>query len=114
MQRFQLAKAIAAGILVALVTWAAGVSVVRAEDPRPQPCSMHLVVELTPDVPNPSDPGFLASLLGDHPGHYLTLNRVLDDTHIDVQLYGPGPVERCRAVVDSMRNDGRVLSIDVQ
>jgi hypothetical protein len=30
-----------------------------------------------------------------------------------LQLQGPGPPERCQAVVDSMRNDGRVVTIDV-
>lgn len=102
-----------AAALIALFTVSSTGSV-RADDPAPPSCALRLMVEITPDVPNPSDPGFLASLLGDHPGHYLTVRRVIDDTHLDLQLYGPGPVERCQAVVDTMRNDGRVISIDVQ
>jgi hypothetical protein len=70
-------------------------------------------VEVTPDVPNPSDGGFLSSLLGNHLDYQLFLVRVVDDTHIDLQLQGPGPDDRCQAVIDSMRNDGRVLSIQV-
>jgi hypothetical protein len=42
----------------------------------------------------------------------LFLLRLVDDTHVDLQLQGPGPAEACEAVIDSMRNDGRVLSID--
>jgi hypothetical protein len=103
-----------AAALVALFTAASAPGMVRADDPAPPTCTMRLVVEVTPDVPNPGDPGFLSSLLGNHPGHYLTLRHVIDDTHLDVQLYGPGPEDRCQAVVESMRNDGRVLSIEVQ
>jgi hypothetical protein len=79
----------------------------------PPQCSMRLSVEVTPDVPNPGDGGFLSSLLGNHVGYQLFLLRVVDDTHVNLQLQGPGPAERCQAVVDSMSNDGRVLSIQV-
>jgi len=79
----------------------------------PPECSMRLSVEVTPDVPNPGDGGFLSSLLGNHAGYQLFLLRVVDDTHVDLKLQGPGPAERCQAVVDSMSNDGRVLSIQV-
>lgn len=103
-----------AAALVALFSVSSAPGTVHADDPAPAPCAMRLLVEITPDVPNPKDPGFLASLLGDHPGHYLTLRQVIDDTHLDLQLYGPGPADRCQAVVDSMRNDGRIISIDVQ
>jgi hypothetical protein len=72
---------------------------------------MRLAVQVTPDVPKPGDGGFLSSLLGDHPGYRLFLLQVVDDTNVTLQLQGPGPSERCQAVVDSMRNDGRVLSI---
>jgi hypothetical protein len=40
--------------------------------------------------------------------------RQIDDTTIDVQLDGPGTVERCQEVVESIGNDGRVESIEVQ
>ncbi len=73
---------------------------------------MRLSVEVTPDVPNPSDGAFLSSLLGNHAGYQLLLLQVVDDTHVNLQLQGPGPAERCQAVVDSIRNDGRVVSIE--
>ena len=86
---------------------------VNADEPMAPPkCSMRLSVEVTPDVPNPSDGAFLSSLLGNHAGFQLFLLQLVDDTHVDLQLQGPGPAERCQAVVDSMRNDGRVQSID--
>jgi hypothetical protein len=86
----------------------------RADPPMAPPtCSARLSIEVTPDVPDPTDPGFLSSLLGDHPGYQLYFLGKGDDTHVYVQLQGPGPGERCREVIDSMRNDGRVASIGV-
>ena len=76
-------------------------------------CSLRLSVEVTPDVPDPTDAGFVSSLLGNHPGYQLYFLGKVDDTHVNLQLQGPGPGERCREIVDSMRNDGRVASIDV-
>jgi hypothetical protein len=105
----RLAASAAAAVLGLLQTGA-----VEADEPiAPPQCSMRLSVEVTPDVPNPGDGGFLSSLLGNHAGYRLFLLSVVDDTHVDVQLQGPGPAERCQAVVDSMSNDGRVLSIQV-
>lgn len=103
----------AAGATVAVL----GVLVVfgaRADQPiAPPKCALRLSVEVTPDVPNPGDGGFISSLLGDHAGYQLFLLQVVDDTHVNLQLQGPGPAERCQAVVDSMSNDGRVASIQV-
>ena len=73
---------------------------------------MRLSVEVTPDVPNPANVGFISSLLGNHTEYQLFLLRSVDDTHVDLQLQGPGPDDRCRAVVESMRSDGRILSIE--
>jgi hypothetical protein len=92
-----------------LVTYA-----LYADQPTPVPlCALRLAVEVTPDVPNPANGGFLSSLLGDNVGYQLFLIGSADDTHVTLQLQGPGPPERCQAVVDSMRNDGRVVTIDV-
>ena len=74
---------------------------------------MRLTVEVTPDVPNPGDGEFISSLLGDHAGYQLFLLQAVDDTHVILQLQGPGSADRCQAVVDDMRNDGRVQSIEV-
>jgi hypothetical protein len=87
---------------------------VNADEPMAPPkCAMHLSVEVSPEVPNPSDAGFLSSLLGNHAGYQLFLLRVASDTHVELQLQGPGPDERCQEVVDAMSDDGRVESIDV-
>ena len=84
-----------------------------ADEPiAPPSCSLRLAVEVTPDVPNPGDGGFISSLLGNHPGYQLYLLGVVDDTHVNLQLQGPGSADSCQAVVDSMRNDGRVLNIE--
>jgi hypothetical protein len=79
-------------------------------------CDLRLRVELTPDVPNPRDPGFISSLLGNHPDYRLTLlRRKPEDAFlIYFDLTGPGLAAGCREVVNSMRKDSRVLSVDVQ
>ena len=76
-------------------------------------CDMRLSVELTPDVPNPFDSGFLSSLLGNHADYRLTLLGRRPGSVIVIELTGPGPQYRCRNVVQAMRRDGRVLSIQV-
>ena len=101
----------------AACSWALGVvlptlaAVSHAQTMTPPNCAMQISVEVTPDVPNPGDGGFLSSLLGNHTEYQLFLLRLVDDTHVDLQLQGPGPDDRCRDVVDSMSNDGRVQSI---
>jgi hypothetical protein len=77
-------------------------------------CDLRLKVQLTPDVPNPRDPGFLSSLLGNHSGYQLTLQRQRGDFVIDLELAGPGPDYGCRNVVEALRKDGRVVFIQVQ
>jgi hypothetical protein len=69
----------------------------------PAVCDMRLSIELTPDVPDPLDSGFLSSLLNNQVSYRLTL--------LVTELAGPGPDYRCRNVVEAMRRDGRVLSI---
>lgn len=74
-------------------------------------CTMHLIVQLTPDVPDPHDAGFLSSLVNDHPAYRLSWVRKVDMSFVALDLNGPGPLERCENVVDTMRHDGRVMSI---
>jgi hypothetical protein len=80
----------------------------------PALCDMRLSIELTPDVPNPRDAGFLSSLLNNHPDYSLTLERQDNGSVIVLDLMGPGPEYRCRNVVETMRRDARVLSVHVQ
>jgi len=95
-------------------TYALVAGAVYGDEPTPVPlCALRLSLEVTPDVPNPSSGGFMSSLLGDNVGYQLFLIETIDDTRVTLQLQGPGPAERCQAVVDSMRNDGRVMSIEV-
>ena len=92
-----------------------GMGATNADEPMPAPrCAVRLSVAVTPDVPDPSNGGFLSSLLGDHAEYQLFLLSRDDDTHVTLQLQGPGPAARCHAVVDSMRNDGRVQSIQLK
>jgi hypothetical protein len=79
----------------------------------PSPCAMRLSVELTPDVPNPRDLGFLSSLLSNHPDYQLTLQYEHDGSVIVLDLAGPGPEYQCQNVIETMRRDARVLSVHV-
>ncbi len=82
----------------------------------PAPCDLVVRVEVTPDVPNPADTGFLSSLLGNHPDYRLTLER-RDFYHgsvVILDLTGPGPTYSCRQVLGRMRRDARVFSVDVE
>jgi len=98
---------------VALVPVLAIVAVAINAQPIASPkCAMRLSVEVTPDVPNPANVGFISSLLGNHTEYQLFLLRLVDDTHVELQLQGPGPDDSCQAVVESMRSDGRILSIE--
>jgi hypothetical protein len=102
-----------AAVIVALEVLAlTAVSSVTVAVPA-TPCDMHLNVGLTPDVPDPRDAGFLSSLLGNHPGYQLTFQRQ-DQDSVVLDLTGPGPAYFCGKVVDTMRRDARVLSVDVQ
>jgi hypothetical protein len=80
----------------------------------PGSCDLQLTVELTPDVPDPRDDGFLSSLLGSHTGYQLTLRQQPNSSVVVVELTGPGPSYRCDNVVEAMRKDGRVLSVQVR
>jgi hypothetical protein len=100
-------KHIAALLVVTLI----GGDIATAEVPG-RPCVVELSVELTPDVPNPRDPGFLSSLLSNQPGYHLTLRRVSSETVIVVDLSGLGPADRCQNVIETMRKDGRVLAVN--
>ena len=80
------------------------------------PCAMRLRVELTPEVPYPREPGFISSLLGNHPDYRLILERQdpEDSSVIALDLTGPGSEADCREVVTSMRKDARVRSVEVE
>jgi hypothetical protein len=80
------------------------------------PCDMRLRVELTPDVPDPGDASFVSSLLSNHPDYRLILQRQDPDNSsvIALDLTGPGPEAGCREVLNSMRKDARVTSVEVE
>lgn len=73
-------------------------------------------VELTPDMPQPLDAGFVSSLLSKHSTFRLTLRQqdAYNPSVIALDLAGPGPEAACREVVNSMRKDARVVSVEVQ
>ena len=96
----------------AAVIFLAASSTVHAASPPV--CDMRLDVVLTPDVPDPRETGFLSSLLSNHPNYQLTLLEEDPGSFVVLHLSGPGPEYRCEDVIDTMRRDGRVLSVDAE
>jgi hypothetical protein len=74
-------------------------------------CERRLAVELTPDVPDPRDTGFLSSLLSNQVGYRLVFLGAMDDTNIDLELRGPGPAYRCQEAIETLGRDARVVSV---
>jgi hypothetical protein len=79
----------------------------------PAACHVRLTVELTPDVPDPTDAGFLGSLLSNQVNYLLSMLRERSDSLLVLELTGPGPDYRCHQAIETIRRDGRVLSVHV-
>jgi hypothetical protein len=74
-------------------------------------CHARLVVKFSPEVRNPRDPAFLSSFAGD-PGFRL-IWRGRADMSQTLELVGPGPEYRCMREIDRMRNDARIINLQV-
>jgi hypothetical protein len=97
-----------------LLAWAMFSAILVAGAVRAGPqesCNLRLAVELTPDVPNPRDPGFLGSLLAD-PVFHLTWVRNTD-SGIVVDLGGPGPSYRCKSALRQLKRNTHVLDVKI-
>ena len=79
----------------------------------PAPCHVRLTIELTPDVPDPTDMGFLGSLLSNQVNYLLSVRRQRSDSLLVLDLTGPGPDYGCENAIEAIRRDGRVLSVRV-
>lgn len=97
-----------AGALAGLMWVIGGSSAPAAPAPL---CEMKLSVDLTPDVPNAQDPGFLSSL-ANNPSYRLIWVRSTD-MRVILKLVGPGPRYRCENEVKRIERDGRVLRVRV-
>jgi hypothetical protein len=104
--------ALAAAVLITAVLASLLISV-SASAAIPAPCHMLLTVELTPDVPDPTDTGFLGSLLSNQVNYLLSVRREVSDTHLVLELTGLGPDPSCQNAIEAIRRDGRVLSVHV-
>jgi len=86
----------------------AGASLAAAA--APAHCQVKLSVQLTPDVPNARDPGFLSSLADDPMFRLIWVRST--PTRVILQLVGPGPQYRCRNEMKRIERDGRVLKLN--
>jgi len=80
------------------------------------PCDLRVRIELTRDVPQLLDTGFVSSLLSTQASYWLILRQQdpYDPSAITADLMGPGPEAGCRQVVEAMRKDARVVRVEVQ
>jgi hypothetical protein len=102
-----------AGSRAALLIAAAALASGLADPAAAAVCDRRLTVELTPDVPDPRDTGFLSSLLSNEVDYQLVFRGWTDDTNIVLELIGPGPAYRCQEAIQTMRRDARVVSLHV-
>jgi hypothetical protein len=77
----------------------------------PSPCDFHLIIVFSPAAPNPSDAGFLKSLLSNHSGYRLTLSQSAPGSVAFLELTGAGPDNECQNVLASIRRDARVHTV---
>jgi len=89
-------------------------SPVRATAQEASVCAARLTVEVSPSVPQAADDGFLSSLLNNHFTYRLDLVRQQSSSVLEVELSGPGPSYRCENVIEAMRKDARVQSIEIE
>lgn len=94
-------------VLAAMLPWTA------AHAETPAQCDVRLIVHLTPDVPDAAASGFLSSLLT-NPNFRLAVLGKVGDRDVAMELSGPGSPGSCNHVIDGMRRDARVVSIEVQ
>ena len=104
----------AAAAIAALEVLVFAAASARANAASPPPCDLLLRVEFTPDVPDPRDEGFLSSILSNHSAYRLTLQRQDEDSVLVLDLTGPGPAYSCRRVLETIRHDARVMSVDLE
>jgi hypothetical protein len=98
-------------ILAAAVIAAASSGLCAADPPPSARCALRLQVQLSPDVPDPRDPGFLSSLAS-NPGYTLTWVSA-SGFSVVLELAGPGTDYLCHDEVAQIRKDSRVLQLTV-
>src|SRR5580692_8149530 len=74
-------------------------------------CNVRLALTLTPDVPNPQDPGFLGAILSSAQYQLTWISG--SDTQATVQLTGPGPSSQCDQAVAKLSRDAHILDVKV-
>ncbi|MBV9724973.1 MAG: hypothetical protein JO299_07340 [Gammaproteobacteria bacterium] len=104
-------KALGTLVSVALLAGLANIQPAAAQEAVA--CAARLTVEVSPSVPRAADDGFLSSLLNNHFTYRLELVRQDASSVLEVELTGPGPDYRCQKVIEAMRKDARVQSIQV-
>jgi hypothetical protein len=98
-------RLMATGALTAMLS----ISIVASA--TPDRCHARLVLTLTPDVPNPRDPGFLDAL-ADSPLYELLWVKG-NDTVVTLDLTGPAYDYHCENEIERLRLDGYILDLKV-
>ena len=103
----------AAVALVALEALVFAVAHSAAHAATPASCEVRLKIVAVPDATDPHHAGLLNSLLNAHPGYRLILQSPeVNNDAVVADLAGPGPQANCRAVVETIRGNARVSSVE--
>jgi hypothetical protein len=98
-----------------LAAVALGIAATTAESDAQAPatCTLRLLVQLSGEVEDSRDPGFLSSLVGT-PGFVLTwISASKPDMTVTLKLTGQSSDYACRQEVERIRNDARVDELTV-
>jgi len=105
----------AAAALVALGVLVSAAPGRLAHATTPALCEVRLKIVAAPDKTDPHHTGLLKSLRSAHRAYRLTLQSPeVDNDAVTVDLAGPGPQTNCRAVIEAIRADARVSSVELQ
>jgi hypothetical protein len=88
-----------------------GIGHFDASAAEPAECKARLQLKLTPDVPNPRDPGFLATLAGS-PLYRLTWIEG-DESNAVVLLIGPATDYRCEKQIGQISRNSHIADLKV-
>jgi len=107
--------ALAAAARVALEALMFVVAHSPAHAAGPALCEVRLKIIAGRDTTDPHHTELLNSLLNAHPGYRLILQSPeVNNDAVVADLAGPGPQANCRAVVEAIRGNARVSSVELQ
>ncbi len=97
--------------LLAAGTLAAVLCINDADSAIPERCHARLLLQLTPDIPNPRDPSFLSALTANPLYEIVWVEG--NDTTATVDLIGPATDYHCEDEIKRIRRDAHIMDLKV-